>query len=105
MHPTQGTDLSYTPLYGKMDLCLNYCFVVAVCPFITSTPAKAAEPAEVLTDIGYMQVLIFYKGDSITHMAFPHLICCRGNLKDFTACCAKEPRCFCLGKAMSTEYI
>jgi hypothetical protein len=88
-----------------MDLCLNCCLVIAVCPFITRTPAKAAEPAEVLTNIGHMQILIFYIGASITHMAFPHLICCRGNLEDFPACCAKEPRCFWLGKAMSTEYI
>jgi len=105
MHPTQGTDLSYPPLYSKMYLILNCSLIIAVFPFITCTPAKAAEVAEVLTDIGHVQILIFYIGDSITYMAFPHLICSRGILKDFLPCCAKETRCFCLGKAMSTEYI
>jgi hypothetical protein len=105
MHPAQGTDLSYPPLNGKMYLCLNCRLIIAVCPFITRTPAKATEAAEILTDIGHMQILIFYVSDSIAHMAFPHLICSRSNLKDFPACCAKEPRCLCLGKAMSTEYI
>jgi hypothetical protein len=88
-----------------MYLCLNCRLIIAVSPFIIRTPAKAAEAAEVLTDIGHMQILIFYVSDSITYMAFPHLICSRGNLKDFPACCAKEPRCLSLGKAVSTEYI
>jgi len=105
MHPTQWTDLSNTPCESETYLCLNCCLIIAVCPFITHTPAKAAEAAEVLTDIGHMQILIFHIGDNITHMALSHLICRRRNLENFPAPCAQKPGCFCLSKVMSTEYI
>jgi hypothetical protein len=88
-----------------MYLCLDCYHIITIYPFITRTPTKAAEAAEVLTDIGHMQILIFHIGDNITCVALPYLICRRCNLEDLPAPRVQKLGCLCFIKAMSTEFI
>ncbi len=105
MHAAQWTDLSNTTLEGKTYLCLNCQLIIAIGAIIISTPPKAAETTEILTDIGHMEVLVFHIRYNVACFALPNLICNRYNFENIPVPYFQKPGCLDLSKTMSPEYI
>ncbi len=68
-------------------------------------PAKAAEPAEVLADVGHVEVLVPDIGDGIPCPALPHLVGCRSNFPDLPAGGPEETGSLLPGEPVASEHV
>jgi hypothetical protein len=67
---------------------------MAVRPLIAGIPAKPAEPAEVLADVGYVQVLVPHIGSRIPNTHLPQFISGSSNPENVPVACIQENDCF-----------
>jgi hypothetical protein len=77
MCPAQQTNFSDIALNCDTWFLLDCCLVVTESTFIIFTPPETTKTAEIYTDIGYMQVLVFDRGQNLSCATFPSFICCR----------------------------
>ena len=105
VHPGEDTDLGDVAPHRRTGLLPHGCNVVAERSGIVSAPPKPAESAEVLADVGDVDILVPDVGDGIADFAFTEFVRGGGDIPDIPAAGCEQPHRLLLGEAVAGERV
>ncbi len=105
VNPGEEADLGDVATHRRTGLLPHGRDVIAERPRIISPPPEPTEPAEVLADVGDVDILVPDVGDGIADFAFTEFVRGGGDIPDIPAAGCEQPHRLLLGEAVAGERV